>query len=202
MARKLKAQGAAKNRASAPTGDQPDAAPKPAGGNVTLETKRDCALRCKAKLMEYEKLQAEAKKAQASYRAELKASRAMGVEPADITWGLAILKRDVEDVNREIRGRNEMARALGIPISEQLGLFADGETVATKVDQDKIAAGGEIDAEEAGYQAARAGKTMAANPYDFTSDAENFDKFEKGWGRGVAANVTGTPDGVVQPLSH
>lgn len=209
MARKLKAPAGVKITAS---GQAPETAvaANPTGGNVSAETIKDFTLRCKAKLMEFEKAreevkkaQAEASKAQGSYRAELKAAGAAGVDSDAIIWYLRTSKRDIEDVDRETRARNKIAEIMGLPIGSQLGLFPDGESVATKVDNAKQAAvaNGESDnPEEMGYRAAKGGKTLGVNP--FNGGSEDFELFERGWGRGVAENVTGTPNGVVQAVAH
>lgn len=203
MARRLRAP--AKTKPDTAEKSAAEAATPAASGNVTRETKKEWALRVKAKKAEADKAKDDYRKANNLYRAELKAAKGAGVDPADIIWGLETLARDPDEINREIRARNDMALALGIPIGEQLGLFGDGQTVATKVDNAKQAAaerGESQDPEEMGYQAARAGKTIGTNPFDLETQADSFDAFEKGWGRGVAENVTGTPNGVVQAVQH
>jgi hypothetical protein len=205
MARRLKAPAKTKPNVSAEAAGE-GAAPAPAsGGNVTPETKKDAVLRCKAKQQELEKAREEMRKANNTYRAELKAAKAMGVDPSDIIWVLGEMKRDPEEINREIRSRNEMAVIMGLPIGVQLGLFADGQTVATKVDNAKQAAaerGEPTDPEAMGYEAGKSGKTLSTNPFDFETQSESFDAFEKGWGKGMSGNVLNTDNGVVQAVQH
>lgn len=93
-----------------------------------------------AAVMECGGLKTALESAQGEYRAALKKWEERGVDAADIAWFLKTKKRDVQDVEAEVRRRNRIMRAMAYPLGSQLGLFEDGESVATKVDGDKIAA--------------------------------------------------------------
>lgn len=111
---------------------------------------------------------AEAKTLQGEYRASLKTSKNLGVEPDMITWWINARRRDVDEIDRETRMRNRMARLMALPIGGTLGLFDDDTTVAAAIDADKIKAGEEDhtaqQARDEGAEAFRAGESMA-NPY-------------------------------------
>lgn len=92
-----------------------------------------------AAVLECGGLKAEAETANANYRNGLKKWEERGVSAEDVTWFLKLRKREVPDVEAEIRRRNRLLRALAYPLGAQLGLFEDGQTVATKVDDDKLA---------------------------------------------------------------
>lgn len=77
--------------------------------------------------------------AQGEYRAAVKACRAVGLEPADVTWYVASRARDVRDIDAATRRRTRLAAVMGLPIGSQLGLFDDGETAATKAEHEQIA---------------------------------------------------------------
>lgn len=137
-------------------------APKPDVSNVSADTKTEIirdAVAAKAKV----------DTANGEYRAVLKRAKGLGMEPGDITWYIQARKRDIQDIDRETRRRNEIARLMGLPIGTQLGMFDDGQTVGATVERDKtrdekITTIGE--AGHAGYEAARSGQSLDDNPYD------------------------------------
>jgi hypothetical protein len=108
-----------------------------------------------------------------------------GGAKVDYDWYLVERKRDPEDRDAEIRRRNRIARAMKLPIGTQLGIFEDGDSVATKIDND---AGGDFDdPEKQGYAAALAGKTSDDNPHD--DGSPGFLKWNVGFNRGIEAGV-------------
>lgn len=151
--------------------------------NVTDATMRDYFNQARAKKLAHDKIMKEAKAANAEYRAVLKEAKANGVDPKWITSVLEFQKREPEDVNREIRGINRVAKVAKYPLEGgvQLGLFPDGQTVADKIEREaghgkKKGAkangdGGEVEAPsrekafEQGAEAGKTGKSAKLNPW-------------------------------------
>lgn len=77
------------------------------------------------------------------YRNALKSYKKAGGDTDALIEALRLQKMEPADVDKLIAGVNWHLRALGVPVGQQLGLFPDGETVATKVDTDKIAEQGD-----------------------------------------------------------
>lgn len=129
-----------------------------------------------AAVMECGGFKAELESAQGKYRNALKKWEERGVDAGTIAKILAIKKREIHDVENEFRRLNRYLRVLKIPIGAQLGLFEDGESVASKVDGDQInakakidaiAQGGEIAAAQAkGYDAGLRDYGDELNPHD------------------------------------
>jgi ribosome modulation factor len=130
-----------------------------------------------AAVLECGGLKADAETANAAYRNGLKKWEERGVSAEDVTWFLKLRKREVPDVEAEIRRRNRLLRAMAYPLGAQLGLFEDGQSVAAKVDGDKLAAERaavvkalptEQDLEEAhakGFEAGSRGYGEDVNPF-------------------------------------
>lgn len=179
MARKLKPD----------TGIDPDPAPKrgrgrpkapPPPSNVTDETIKEFCDRALAAKIELEKAEEEAKSKRGIYRQVLKDAKKAGVDQDAIAWWLAARKREPDDIDRETRNRNRIARLMGLPIGTQLGLWDDGESVATKAENDRAgadAAGTKADAYADGLARGKAGKPMGDHGY--TGELE--DEYERGW---------------------
>jgi hypothetical protein len=89
-----------------------------------------------------EKAQSEVSTANGIYRGALKAYKKDGGDVDALLDALRFQKMEVEDANKRLAEINWHLRALGAPIGTQLGLFADGKTVAHHVDNDKIKANG------------------------------------------------------------
>jgi ribosome modulation factor len=101
--------------------------------NITDETMIAAAMECGG-------LKSEVETANGKYRAALKKWEERGVDSADIAWFLRTKRREVHDIEAEIKRRNRWLRVMQIPVGAQLGLFEDGQSVGAKVDGDKIAA--------------------------------------------------------------
>jgi hypothetical protein len=138
-----------------------------ARANVTDDT-------CVAAVLECGPLKDALESAQGAYRAALKKWQERGVD--EVAWFLKTRKRDVQDVEAEIRRRNRILRAMSFPLGAQLGMFDDGESVATKIENDKAAAGGNgaptittqamlDEAHAAGTDAGRRGYGADVNPH-------------------------------------
>lgn len=158
--------------------------------NVSDETIREHCQRAARHFGELQTAREGVSVAMGTYRATLKEAKKAGVPTQAISWYLAARNRDPEDIDRETRERNRIARVMALPIGTQLGLFEDGSTVAGAVDQAQLDKGKPAgDAYNEGLLAGRDGKPLSANPFDSASD--DFDEFERGWGDGTAANVLG-----------
>lgn len=73
-------------------------------------------------------------------KAKKEAAKEAGVTLSDVTWFMRAKDRDVRDIDAETRRRNRLAKIMNLPLGTQLGLFEDGKSVASKIEDDKIAA--------------------------------------------------------------
>lgn len=123
--------------------------------------------------------QAKVKGVMGSRKALLKDLQKFDVSRDDALWYLSARKRDVEEIDRETRARNRIAKLMQLPIGAQLGLFEDGDSVAATVDKG--------DPEQMGHDAALAGKTTDDNPFE--DGSPDFLKWTVGFNRGIEAGV-------------
>lgn len=143
--------------------------------------------------VESEKKDEEARKVRAGYRATLKAFKKAGGNVDALTAALAVRNRDPDEVTREWRDINRYARLMNLPIGAQLGLFEDGQTVATKGENDKIADGkahGDKTlsaAKKEGAAAFAKGKFLTDNQY--TDGSPHFLAWQGGYNDAQAAGV-------------
>lgn len=113
----------------------------------------------------------------------------LGHDKLAIDQYLALRERDVEDIDRETRALNTLCKFMGLPLGAQLGLFDDGVTVATRVDDQKFAesqAAAPLPADmqgayDMGYREGRAGGNHE-NPY--TDDVKLRSAWQTGWNDG------------------
>lgn len=200
MAKKLNERTAADaaeraaSAAPAPSKDKPKKAAATSAAkvveNVTDETMISAAMECGG-------LKTEVESANGKYRAALKKWEERGVDAADIAWILRTKRREVHEIESEIKRRNRWLRVMQIPVGAQLGLFADGESVGAKVDGDKIAAekakADPITAEEsakiqaAGAECGARGYGPEVNPYQSDEGSPRFLAWEAGRKTGEAA---------------
>lgn len=83
-------------------------------------------------------------------------------------------KRELGDVERDLRDRNAYYQFIGLPVGTQLGLSLDGKSIATKIEDDAaskthtaMATTSTIDtAKKAGRTAGEHGVDASANPYE------------------------------------
>lgn len=180
----------APKKAKTPKKEKPLTPAKVAEGrsNLTDDTLRD--LLGEANLLDADiKLAAEELRERSGrFRAHMKLCKQNGLRPTNVRWWLDTKRREIEDVNTEIVERNRIARVMELPIGKQLGLFDDGVTVATAIDEDKIqqmpVPPGEVTdtlavAYHLGHEAGMAGKTYAACKY--TEGAPHYDEWMKAW---------------------
>lgn len=169
MARKLTAKtttddAAPAQQASAPKkrGRPPKAASAAPLSNVSGDT-------IKAAIVEVGAAKTDLESAQGVYRNLLKKWEERGVPSEWVTWGIKQRKREVGDIERDIRWMNRMLAIQEIPVGSQLGLFEDGESIGTKVDKAKAETVTSDDdiakAKAAGYEAGTKGIGEEANPH-------------------------------------
>lgn len=72
-------------------------------------------------------------------KAKKDAAKEAGVTLSDVAWFIRAKERDVRDIDAETRRRNRLAKIMNLPLGTQLGLFEDGKTVASKIEDDKVA---------------------------------------------------------------
>lgn len=109
-----------------------------------------------------------------------------------VRWALENRNREPKDIDAETRERTRMAQFFGMPIGSQLGLFADGESVASKVEGGNGAMSTEESLKRArldGVQAGLDGKSReAGNPHQVVGSPEYL-AWDNGWLEGQAENV-------------
>lgn len=189
---------AKKLRPGADTADTPE--PKKRGRprqqalptNVTDETVREFCDKAALAHGEFETAVGEMKQKQGVYRAVLKDAKKAGVDNDAIAWWLQARKREPGDIDRETRARNRVAQLMNLPIGTQLGLFEDGRTVATTIeDEQRDAAADDSKARDDAYfdglEAGKAGKPLSAGGY--AEGTKAYDEFERGWGEAQAARA-------------
>lgn len=194
-----------------PTGDEPKrrgrppAPPAPSPGNVTQETRKDIWRRALTAKIALEDAQNEVKSCNGHYRSVLKDAKKLGVDPVAIIFALNARLRDPDEVTREIQQINWMVMAAGLPIGAQLGLFSDGESVATKVDNEALArqgahfnAGGRAVGDDGvlgekayhlGREFSSKGENRDKNPYDSGLYPKARERFNQGWDDDTAERV-------------
>lgn len=101
--------------------EQADEAPPLALSNVSDMTIRK---HCRSAAAKKAALDA----ANGEYRSALKAAKADGVNPADVSWYIATKKRDADDVNAELRRRARVAETMDMGIELQSSLFPEPKT--------------------------------------------------------------------------
>ena len=117
----------------------------------------------------------EVRLAREKLKAKKEAAKEAGVTLADVAWFIRAKDRDVRDIDAETRRRNRLAKIMNMPLGTQLGLFEDGKTVASKIEDDKIAGAPRPSASipalaelraarEAGDKAGREGKSDNPHP--------------------------------------
>lgn len=165
--------------------------------NVTDDTIRELCLEALARKNEHEDAVAEAKTANAEYRAVLKKAKKLGVLPEVIIIWLNDRKLEVADVSNRLAQQNRVYQLMKLPVGTQLGFDLNGKSIATAIEDDaKPPLEGSVEeADKAGYDAAFAGKGITTNPYPL--ETAQFDAFEKGWGRQQSERALsmGKPEG-------
>lgn len=147
------------------------------------------------------------------YRAALKEAKKDAVDIDALVEAFAISKEEPEDVTRRFSNLNRYLVWMKIPVGTQLGLFAEGLTVATAVDNVKLkeqASNGNgrgtveefevpmrhgpaamAAAFDAGRKAGLAGKNLNTCPYKNPANEKLKTEWEKGWSDGQAKIAEG-----------
>jgi uncharacterized protein (UPF0335 family)/ribosome modulation factor len=165
---------------------------------------------------EFERLRDDTKKAQARYRAAIKAAKSAGVNNDALLEFLRLRKEDPQEVTQRFHALNQMMMWGDLPIGSQLGLFEDGKSVATKIEdrvdgkkktgaKDKGPAREKgLSAVEAdGYEAGMNGKANDGGGYDDGSPA--FLRWSNGWVDGqskIAADMGTKTNGSKKPAGR
>lgn len=114
-----------------------------------------------------------------------------GGDKGDYDFYIKTRLRDPEEVDRETARRNKLLLFMGFPVGTQLGMFDDGESVATKsenatkgiVSPDDLAF-----AREEGIGAGLKGEPKDSCPYDEGSPQEIH--WSDGWANGLEQRAT------------
>lgn len=128
----------------------------------------------RAARVEYEEKNAEAKALNGVYRGHLKAYKKAGGDIDELLEAVRLSKMDVGDADRYIRKVNDHLLWLGVPVGTQLGLFQDGQSVATHLENGAMEES--LTDEARRHQAKRAGyaagkmPTVIENPFDPSTD--------------------------------
>lgn len=167
----------------------------------TVEDKQKFFQRCYSAYMDIEAAKKEMQSCNGFYRNELKEAAKAGVSKKAIMDAIKLMGQQPEDIARDFSDLNEMMVIAKIPVGPkpvQLGLFLDGESVATKIEKGNLQATvdkefNEDSAEELGYRAGLAGKSSAANPHldpdDGTDGSPESLRWIAGHKRGQAENM-------------
>lgn len=120
--------------------------------------------------------------ANARYRSSIKAAitigAGLGMTAEDVVWYVTSADRDPAEIDAETVRRNRIAKLMSMPLGSMLGLFDDQTSVATKVEDVKMAtgdasmAGTEHEADIGGYKGYDLGMVEEDNPYP-ADDARN-----------------------------
>jgi len=197
--------GAAAAQASA----APDPKAKPAKplGNITDETIQELNIDYAAKRDALEESVQEQRKLRADVSAVKKRAKKLGLDPEYLTRYYDMKAREPESVQKEVAEFNRILVAMRFPIGYQMGLFEDGETVATKIDNNAKANAPAPTTPETvqkawreGHAAGEAGKGIGeSNPYDL--ETKEWEAFEDGYSaqqatkaRGMGPTSTPTPE--------
>jgi len=133
--------------------------------------------------------------ANSAYRTALKAAKKEGIDTDALTAALGWQKSDPEDVTKKFTNINTYLMWLGVPVGTQLGLFAEGLTVASaaeaehfaKAEGDKRPISTEASirgAKAKGFDAGTDGKNLDTNPHDEGSPEAH--AWASGWREGQA----------------
>lgn len=130
--------------------------------------------------LELDEQQDIAKKANSVYRGRLKAFKKDGGNIEMLCEALRLQKREVDEIDRDFRDLNAYLKLMDIPVGTQLGLFADGQSIASAIDADRIGKRDNDefetrpitteralrDAKSAGFDAGSDGKSADTNPHE------------------------------------
>lgn len=151
MARQLRAD----SKPAAPR-ERAEAAPA-ADSNITDETMSEIYAEALAKKIEHEKAVAEAKSANADFRAVLKRAKKLGISTDAITQVLADRKLEPDDVARRLAHQQRLYRLAHMEVGTQFS-FDDA------IDGAPVVGSAAGDAYDRGHELGVAGKGMDSDP--------------------------------------
>lgn len=141
--------------------------------------------------------------ANARYRSAIKVAlkigASIGLTSEDVVWWVGAEDRDPAEIDAETRRRNKLAELMALPIGTQLGLLDNGDSVATKVEDRRMATadpgmGNTVDeARIGGRKSYDLGMDEADNPYKGIPDDLRFAAWNEGRAerRGEVAKAAG-----------
>lgn len=163
---------------------EPEEAPKPPP-TYTEEQKAEALERLEEKHAALMAKQEIVKKANGSYRAELKeCAKIMGIESRILVRALKAKDLEPADIEREEKQFHTVCIAMGLPLLDYAAALrpAPKKAKAGASEQDAV-----VDAHNDGLAAGKGGKNRTDNPHPPGSKLE--DAWAKGWIVGQSANV-------------
>jgi hypothetical protein len=158
--------------------------PDAAVHNVTDATLRDFYKRAVSAKQEVEEMAELTKAANGRYRAILKAAKAAGIDPDDITDTVKVRHMDRADLIAKERSRARMMAVVGIWPKIQVELFAQHAPVSEATAEDAADV-----AYDRGHHCGVKGELRTINPYN--AGTEQWAEFDRGWSVGQEKNVPG-----------
>lgn len=139
----------------------------------TLEEKTKHFSNCYSAFLDIEAAKKEMQSCNGFYRNELKEAAKAGISKKAIIDAIKLKSQDPEEIARDFADLNEMLVIAKVPVATkpvQLGMFDDGESVATKIEKGNLQATKDREfnlegLKEAGYRAGLAGKSSDENPH-------------------------------------
>lgn len=123
--------------------------------------------------------------AASSYRALVReACKITGYSKEAVSWYMESRNRDVAEIDAETRERNRIAQFMNLPIGSQLGMFADGKSVASQTPTERDATKDKdpqvlAACEAQGMQASLDGASF--NSCEFPLNSKRRERWQKGW---------------------
>lgn len=193
--RSRKTQTAEAVGAKDPNIEQVAGPPKRSG--PTIEEKTQHFNKCYSAFLDIEAAKKEMQGCNGFYRNLLKEAQKAGISKTAIIEAIKLKNRDPEEIARDFDALNEMIVIAKIPVAAkavQLGLFADGESAATKIEKGNLqeTKDREFNLEslkELGKRAGLEGKSSDANPHLDDEGSPEFLAWAGGHRDGQAENM-------------
>ena len=152
--------------------------------NVTDATIKEFYKKAVTAQQEVDGLVEQVNAARGRYRAVLKAAKAAGLDPDDISSNVKIRHMDRAELIRKERGRMRVLAVVGLWPKVQLELFGTDAPVMRPTAEDGADA-----AYDKGHQCGVKGEARTINPYP--PGTEQWSEFDRGWSVGQEKNVPG-----------
>lgn len=171
----------------------------PKRSGPTIEEKEQHFNKCYSAWLDIEAAKKEMQGCNGFYRNLLKEATKAGISKKAIIEAIKLKNQDPEEVARDFDALNEMIVIAKIPVAAkavQLGLFADGESVATKIEKGNLQATRDVEEnleslKELGFRAGLEGKSSDANPHKDDEGSPEFLAWAGGHRDGQAENMAG-----------